>query len=174
MGFKISWIGFDGPSKAEVLVIAGLRDTGQPDEFNETPLSGAEFPGGWFILFANNFDFVTPRRLSQLSANCRIVACQLHEGVMVSAAHGYERGNRLWELTHNGQEGVDDLSISGSPPPSFDAIRRRLAQEQESTTGDVDYIFDIPVEVAGSICNYRHDRVMYDWGQPQFIRLDPR
>jgi len=174
MGFKISWIGFDGPSKPEVLAIAGLQDTGQPDEVNEAPFSGAEFPGGWFILFSNDFDFVTRERLTKLSTACRIVACQVHEGVMVSAAYGYERGRCAWELGHDAQQDIYDLTVTGLPPPPFNSIRRRLTQQQESTTGDVDYIFGIPVVVAESVCNYRHDRWMYDWGHPQFTRLTAR
>jgi hypothetical protein len=170
MGFKVSWIGFDGIGKTEVLQSAGLQDTGEPDEATEAPFSGAEIPGGWFILFANDFDFVSRKRLARLSFDCRIVACQVHEGVMVSAAYGYERGNRVWEIAHDGQRGTNDLSVVGSPPPSFESIRRRLTQEQEAEAGDVDYIFDIPVEVAAAICNYRHDR----WGIARFTRLAAR
>lgn len=171
MSFKVSWIGFDGKAKADVLQSAGLRDTGEPDEATEAPFSGAEMPGAWFILFANDFDFVSRKRLAQLSIDCHLVACQVHEGVMVSAAYGYERGNRVWELVHDGQRGRDHLSVFGSLPPSFDEIRRRLTQQQEAEAGgDVDYTFDIPVEAAAAVCNYRHDR----WGIAQFTRLDPR
>ena len=171
MSFKVSWIGFDRKGKAEVLQSAGLHDTGEPDEANEAPFSGAEMPGGWFILFANDFDFVSRKRLAQLSADCRVVGCQVHEGVMVSAAYGYERGNRVWELVHDGQRSMDNLSVFGAPPPSFDEIRRRLTQQHEAEAGgDVDYIFDIPVDVAAAVCNYRHDR----WGIAEFTRLAAR
>ena len=171
MGFKVSWIGFDGKSKPGVLEMVGLKDTGEPDEVNEAPFSGAEIPGGWFILFSNNFDFVTPDRLARLSVDCHIVACQVHEGVMVSAAFGYEHGHRVWELAHNAQQSVNDLTVAGSPPPSFEPIRRRLTQEQEAAIG-VDYIFDIPVETAAAVSGYRHDRWSFEWGRPQFIRLE--
>jgi hypothetical protein len=173
VGFRISWIGFDGKRKASALEMAGLKDAGEPDEFNETPFSGAEIPGGWFILFSNDFGFVSRERLAQLSIDCRIIACQVHEGIMFSAAYGYERSNRMWELAHDAQQGIDDLSVSGSPPPSFESIRRRLTQRQETTFGGaVDYIFDIPVEVAAAICGYRYGRLKFEWGTPQFSRLD--
>jgi hypothetical protein len=81
---------------------------------------------------------------SGVSVACRFVACQAHEGIMVSAAYGYERG-------------------------------RRLMQEQETTAGGVvDYIFDIPVEVPAAVCKHRHDRWKYEWGAPQFTRLEVR
>jgi hypothetical protein len=170
VGFKISWIGFDSRGKTEILQSVGLHNTGEPDEANEAPFSGAEVPGGWFILFSNDFDFVSRKRLAQVSADCRIVACQVHEGVMVSAAYGYARGDRVWEVVHDAQRSVNDLSVFGSPPPSFESIRRRLTQEQEAEAGDVDYIFDIPVEAAAAVCDYRHDR----WGIARFTRLDTR
>jgi hypothetical protein len=175
VGFKISWIGFDGRGKTSALEIVGLKDTGEPDEVNEAPFSGAEIPGGWFILFSNDFQFVSRERLAQLSIDCRIIACQVHEGIIFSAAYGYERRNRVWELAHNAQQSIDDLSISGSPPPSFESIRQRLTRRQEARAGSgVDYIFDIPVEVATAICKYRYGRLKFEWGTPQFTRLDVR
>src|SRR5579864_793955 len=59
-----------------------------------------------------------------------------------------------WELSHNAQYSIDDLSVFGSPPSSFESIRRRLTREQEATAGGVDYIFDIPVEVAAAVRKY--------------------
>jgi hypothetical protein len=175
VGFKISWIGFDGKGKSVALEMLCLQATGEPDEANEAPFSGAEFPDGWFILVANDFEFVSPDRLAQLSVDCRVVACQVHEGIMVSAAYGYEHGNCVWELAHEALQGIDDLSVVGSPPPSFESIRRRLTQEQETKVGDgVDYIFDIPLEVAAAVCKYRHDQWEYEWGVPQFTRLEAR
>lgn len=174
MGFKVSWIGFDGKGKTSALEAVGLQDTGEPDRANEAPFSGAEIPGGWFILFSNNFQFVSRERLAKLSVDCSIVACQVHEGTMVSGAYGYEHGSHVWELVHNSQQSINDLSVSGSPPPSFQSIRQRLMQEQQATAGGVDYIFDIPVEVAASVCKYRHDQWKFEWGEPRFVRLDVR
>jgi hypothetical protein len=142
---------------------------------NETPFSGAEFPGGWFVLFSNDFGFVSSERLAQLSADCRIVACQVHEGIMFSAAYRYQGGRRVWKLAHNAQQSIYDLSISGLPPPSFESIRRRMTRKQEATPGGgVDFIFDIPVEIAAAVCGFRHDRWTYEWGRPQFTRLEVR
>ena len=175
MGFKISWLGVAGKSKASVLDTVGLKDTEEPEEVPESPFSGAEIPGGWFILFSNDFDFVSRARLAQFSIDCRIVACQVHEGIMFSAAYGYERGARIWELAHFAQQGIYDLSVSGSPPPSFESVRRRLTQKQQETAGGgVDYIFGIPLEVAADICKYSHDRWQFEWGRPQFTRLEAR
>jgi hypothetical protein len=49
-------------------------------------------------------------------------------------------------------------------------------QKQQTTAGgetlSFDCTFDIPVEVAAAVCKYRHDRWKFEWGKPQFTRLD--
>ena len=49
-------------------------------------------------------------------------------------------------------------------------------QKQQTTAGgetlSFDYTFDITVEVAGAFCKYRHDRWKFEWGKPEFTRLD--
>lgn len=170
MGFKISWIGFDGKGKTTVLELIGLKDTEEPDEVNEALFSGADIPGGWFILFSNDFQFVSRERLARLSADCRIIGCQVHEGIMFSAAYGYKRGKRVWELRYHARHmNIDDLSVFGSPPPSFESIRQRLTRRPEVAAGD---IFDIPSEVAATVCGYSCGQFQFDWGRPQFTRLE--
>jgi hypothetical protein len=174
MGFKVSWFAFHNISKEDVLQRLTLVDTGIVDEANESPVSGTEIPGSWFILFANDFEFATSQRLSSLSANCRLVAGQVHEGIMYSAACGYEHGTSVWELSHDAQEGVYSLTSSGSLPPCFEQIRENLIGKQDAAGGqssDVDYVFDIPVEPAYALCGYCHDKWRFDWGERKFIRL---
>lgn len=75
MGFSISWIGFHGITKAEVLSRTSLRDTGVPDDALESPFSIAEFPDGWIILHSNDFNYASPARVAPLSSGCRVIAC---------------------------------------------------------------------------------------------------
>src|SRR5882762_4118465 len=53
---------------------------------------------------------------------------------------------------------------------------QRQMQKQQTTAGgetlSFDYTFDIPVEVAAAVFKYRHDRWKFEWGKPQFTRLD--
>lgn len=177
MGFSISWIGFHGLTKAEVLELVGAVDTGVVDEANEAPLSGAEIPRGWYILFSNDFSYVSKELLKSRSARGVVIACQVHEGCMVSAACGYDRGTERWAVRHVSEIGIRDLTISGSPPPAFAAIRDRLSGQQNADGGAdarVDYFFDIPIETASAVCAYRHDRWKFDWGRPVFTVLNTR
>ena len=177
MGFRISWVGFHGLPKSDVLQIISGIDSGTLDEANEAPFSIAEIPGEWCILFSNDFEYASAETLKSLSARGALVACQVHEGVMFSAAYGYERSELKWSLTHNSDNGVRDLGVSGSPPREFAEIRDRLSKAQEDEGGDnadVDYFFDIPVETAEALCTYRHDRWKFDWGQPTFTVVNVR
>jgi hypothetical protein len=177
VGFKISWVAFNGLSKEDALRTLNATDTGEADEYNETPFSGAELPGGWYIVFSNDFGFVTPTLLESLSSNCTLIACQLHEGIMFSASYGFSHGIGQWVVVHDRQDGIRDLTVKGTPPEAFEDIRVRISQEQDDNGGDesdVDYYFDVPVDLAESICGYRHDRVEFAWGAPQFTVLDVR
>ncbi len=179
MGRCISWIGFRGTTKDHILARLGLRDTGEPDEYNEEPVSGAEIPGGWYVVFSNDFDFVSLERLAHLSKDCLVVGCQAYEGMMISSAYCYENGADLWAVTHDSNEAIDDLFVDGTPPPEFETIRDRLTQQQREegarAAGDelgVDYVFDIPIETAATVCPYRYDEHRFDWGEPNFTRLE--
>ena len=61
MGYKISWIGFQGQSKPQVLDLIGGTDTEVVDEANEADFSVAEIPDAWTMLFSNDFDFVSEK-----------------------------------------------------------------------------------------------------------------
>jgi hypothetical protein len=175
LGFKVSWIAFAALEKEAVLRLAGLRDTGKVDEFYEAQFLGAALPGGWYVLFVKDPLYTWPERLSAFSAQCRLVACQVHEGIMWSASWGYAHGICEWALWHDSDEGGEHLSVEGKPPEAFTGIRDAAFKEQQvpqSGRFQIDYIFDIPVDTAQSVCGFRHDRSEYDWGQTVFTQLE--
>jgi hypothetical protein len=177
MGFSISWIAIRGIPKAEVCARLALRDSQESDEANESPISGASLPTGWFLLFLNQVThpFVKVDALRQLSKGCEVVGGQVEEHVMVSAAFCYQDGHRLWNITHESDKGKNNLEVDGSLPEQFEDIRAKCFSEQrrddEEGDGDVDYIFEIPLEVAESVCGYKHDQWEFDWGQPAFTKF---
>ena len=173
MGFSISWFGFQGKSKARVLALFGLRDLGTVDAANEALFSVAELPTGWTVLFVNDYEFGGDASLlAQVSARSYVVACQAEEHMMASAAHGYRRGRREWEVVHHSSYGRDDLEVTGNPPAQLAEIHRRLAANNQKQDPDawprVDYLFDVPVELAESETGFRHDRWSFVWGEPAF------
>jgi hypothetical protein len=175
MGFSISWFGFENKSKAEVLALFGLRDLGTVDEANGALFSVAELPTGWTILFVNDYEFGGDAEvLAEVSRVGYVVACQAEEHVMASAARGYRDGREEWQVVHDSSRGRDDIAVRGQPPARLTKIRRRLAAQQQEP-GEwprVDFLFDVPVELAASETGYRHDRHRFDWGQPQFTAAE--
>ena len=99
---------------------------------------------------------------------------------MFSSAFGFSDGAFRWKVAHDSDEGVYHLDVEGAPPATFDGIAARMRAEQAEddekarqrpTSMSVDFIWDIPVELANSLCRYRHDEDA-DWGKPEFRILE--
>jgi hypothetical protein len=177
LGFSISWLAVRGKAKDKILEALSLVDTNQIDEANESPISGATIPDGWYVIWLNRFDhaLASHSSVSGLSSYCEIVGCQVEEHVMVSLAHLYRDGVKSWSVMHDSQKSGRHLEVAGSVPDDFEEVRNRLNAEQDNEdSGDrqVDFIFDVPVETAERVCGFRHDKWEYDWGSPKFTALE--
>jgi hypothetical protein len=176
MGYSISWIAFQDKGKDDVLPLIGLIDTGEADEANESPVSAATLPTGWYVVFFNDYFFPTPERLAKFSVGCVVIACQVEEHMMASASFFYKNGCHVWTVTHESERGRYDLSVDGDLPDLFPDLRDGLLKQQDDAGGgkaDVDFVFDVPVQLAAKLCGYQHDRWKFDWGEPVFSRLEP-
>ena len=175
MSFDVSWAAFSKVRKQEVLAAANLQDTGEHDEANEAPFSCAELPNGWTVLYANSSTY-TYENIKRISANHAVLSVIIQEYVPTSLAAFHVRGEEIWSVYHEGNAGVLDLTLTGAVPPQTTAIRDRLSvmQQSEGKASRVDHMFDVPVELAESICGYRHDRWRFSWGQPVFTVAKPR
>ncbi len=169
MGFKVSWIGFQGLDKAAALEQLEFVETGNIDHEQEAPFSLAELPSGWLVIFANDPGWATPGRVGALSMGGVAVGCQMSEVVMYSAAWGYEGGLPQWSLVHYRDENKE-LEVGGVPPVEFSAIRDEATRDQEREGAGVDYIFEVPVALTAAICGFRPDRLLPGL-QPVFREL---
>lgn len=178
MGFSISWIAFQNRSKADVLAELGLADTGEPDEANESPISGAELPTGWYVLFFNDHahPFAGDASLQRFSAQGAVLGCHVEEHVMVSDSVLYENGVRRWRATHDAQQKRDHLAVEGTLPAALAEIQAQCLKAWEEAGGKeagYDYVFEVPLELAKRLCGYKHDEVEFEWGEPEFTCLEP-
>jgi len=174
MGFDISWVGFNGISRADGLKRLGMIDTQRVDEANEAPFSLAQLPNNWLILFVNDFEFASDARLARLSKDATVIGCKISEGIMYSDAALFHAGKRVWAISHFGGKDLYDLKIEGTLPPEIEQVRSRLMAEQKAQvqgSPPVDLVFDIPVEAARLVTSYRHDQWKFDWGEPVFNAL---
>ena len=181
MGFSISWLAVRGVTSAQILPLVGARGTGQFEDIPESPLLGADLPDGWYLLFANRFDFLETAPLGALSADTTLVGCAVEEHVMTSYATGWYAGRRRWLVVHEAERSIRHLHVEGDPPPEFVAIRARQtarqdaappARERERGHVGVDYVFDVPVELARALTGFRHDRDVQGPGFKGFERLE--
>ena len=162
MGYSQSWLAVKGKPPTAVLETLGLRGTGTREEIAESPIVGAELPNGWYLVVAgrSGHRLMRDQTLQRLSAGCDVVTGDVEEHVMVSVATGWKDGQRVWSVTHDAQRDMEHLQTEGELPAVFTSIRDRLRSEQQKAGGrkaDVDYIFDVPVELAQTLTGYRHD-----------------
>jgi hypothetical protein len=162
MGFAISWLAVSGKAPEQVLKELRLNRTGENEEIPESPISAAQLPNNWFLVFINEFGspIVSENSLANLSTNCKVVSCQVEEHVMFSSAALFSNGVESWRVVHDAQEGICNLSTNGQLPGEFAGVYTSLKDKQEKAGGveaDVDYIHDVPVTLAQVVTSFRHD-----------------
>jgi hypothetical protein len=112
-------------------------------------------------VIANDCNYADRAPLKRLSRGAEVVACAVEEHIMVSGASGYTDGEEQWCMTHDPERGLNHLAIYGDPPKGAVAIHKRADAKQAADGGDeseVDYLFEVPVEVAAKLTGFRHDR----------------
>jgi hypothetical protein len=155
MGFRISLLAAKA-EKAVVLSHLGLTDAGQADEANEAPLSAAQLPSGWTIVWANDCDWADAKRLDGMMPRPAIAALMVHEGVMAADLRVDDGADR-WSVSY----GVDEEGeLAGDWPATFASIvAEAQARERDDESGEVDHLFDIPVAIMEEITGHRYDAV---------------
>lgn len=159
MNFRLSWIGFRDLPVAEALDRAGLIEDPLASDFSVTRLDN-----GWTVLIADDEElgFMTPRRMAALSSGLEVVGVTLLERFTTSMACGYRDGERLWAVFHDPEmaDGSDNLDVEGEPPPVFAEILEPLRGRQarsDARRGDVDLLYDAPLDLAQALVGFRHD-----------------
>ena len=157
MGFRLSWVAVRGKSREEIHQELALSATGIYEEFPESPCTGALLPDGWYLVVKDCGFYDEHKQLAKLSMKGVAIACFVHEGIMVSQATEWRNGKKIWSVIHNSQKAPGHLEAHGELPPGYPSLRQQLEAEQAAQGREVDYIFDIPVELAKSLTGYRHD-----------------
>lgn len=168
MGFNMSWVFVDGVDQDALYTALDLVPTDlRPDHYDlgtsSVPLAGSRLKSGWSAVFAQyslvmDAMFGTkPPRIARLPPGSRCVTCVVLEHAMISYAGFWQHGRPVWEVRH---DGGDHLEALGDLPSNFSAIRdAALAQQREQKTGPwaVDHLFEVPLDTAATVTNYRHD-----------------
>jgi len=169
MGDSTIWLAFQGIPQAAVLDRLQLQPATEP----ELEIFGAALPDHWHLVLGQGLNFMDDAIMNRVCADCFGVSCFLDSRVMVSAAAGWENGRRVWSALHDSEQGIDHLETEGELPPVFMGICDALVAKQKAQ-GDrprVDYLFDIPIELAAAITGFHHDRGT-TIGYPDFELLE--
>ena len=173
LGFSFTSVAVQGGTRDSVLATMGLRGTDTFEEIPESDITGAALPSGWYLVTTNRgyATFAEDATLKRLSETAYVVTCFVAEHVMCSAASFWAGGRQVWVLMHEARQKIEHLETKGNLPPIFAQISERLRAEQAAAGGrkaGVDYIFNIPVEMAAHLTCDRHDRVMPGLGARAF------
>ena len=159
MGFSGSWIAVRGVSPEHVNAALQLRFSGSREDVRESDRTGARLPSGFYLVLFLRKE-LSRGFLSRISAAFPLFYAFAEEHVMYSTVASWREGKELWSVVHDAQKGVMHLDVRGAPPSSYSAIRERLFAEQAKAGSDaeVDYIFDIPVDLACELTGFRYDQ----------------
>ena len=94
---------------------------------------------------------------------------------MFSEATGWRDGQRLWSVTHKGEDGPTGIIEQGALPSEYPAIRNTFTSQQEAEGGidaDVDFLFEIPVVLVQTFIDYKHDEESPAFEEPGFELLE--
>jgi hypothetical protein len=175
MSFSLAWVAVHGVASDDFLERTGFEDTGEVDEYFEEQHSGGEIPGGWYVIVTSEIGLLEPAKLAQWSAGGRLVATVVHEATSNSLAMEWLDGKQVWSLSHDGSEGGDQLAVEGVLPDVFEELHQEaVAAQAESLKegGEVDFVFDIPLDLAAEITGFRHDEMGFDDEIPPFNALE--
>lgn len=155
MSVIVNWIAAEGLEPALLLEELGLRQVGAANDHREGRCAYSFTRKGWLLLAskAKVHDQLLPR----LAAQRPLAAGEVHSIVNYSKVEVWNAGTRLWSATHNPEEGLRGLEITGEPPREFLQIRERYLAWQAEEGAGVDCVFEAVLEMSDWLCGYRPD-----------------
>jgi hypothetical protein len=156
MGLNLCWIAVQHGQQAAILDRLGFEAIGETGDEIGVDYACAVLANGWFVFVTMDRSFLKDRLLAKVSSDGLWLGCEMSETVMFSRARAFQDGTLLWSVFHDPDQDRRGVLVEGVPPPEFRDIRQRLAAEQAMANDDtVDLMFDLPMELAASVCGYR-------------------
>lgn len=158
MAASYSWVAVRGAAKGAILKSLGLAETGavvKPGR-GAARISCAERPGGWTVVFSEDFAWADEKRVWQLSRFGFALGCQFRDQADAAAvACAATMRRELWRVSVEGQE-PRQIRISGEPPATPAVACASLFERSGGQPWSITML-QIPVELAMFVCGYRAD-----------------
>jgi hypothetical protein len=173
MGFRVALIAVRGINADTLYERYGVRRTGQCEEIAESPVCGATVSTGWQLLYLNDYPRPDSEVLAELSADAELLFCDANETCMSSFATGWENGVEKWIVFHDAQKSLTHLVTDGELPDLYASIRNTKLREQADAGGDVDHVFDVPIDLFAALTGIRYDRDLPNSTGEDYETLEP-
>jgi len=154
MGAALSYVAIRDKPDSGLLkslhIIEMPSDTDLHALYGADTINGCVFESGWFVItnYGDPQDLLSPKILKQLSAESRLVACEVEEHVMCSTAAGWINGEQVWSVVYDSQEADEEIVVTGKPPVGFSEMSAALRKELT--------FFEIPTELVHNICGFEY------------------
>jgi len=150
MGFSLSWIAVRGMTREQALEALGMEVSEEPADILEG-VAMLEWPGDWLVVLSGDDRDALGGDLAALGQLGRTyVAYGMDTDVPYASACG-RQGKSDWTLTVKPNQGR--MSVVVEVPAQLDAIIAAAKAQQADT--EIDLFFEIPAELAESICGFR-------------------
>jgi hypothetical protein len=164
MGYSLSWLAVKDVGLDRILECLQMERTNDVGEFHRRwEICHLDMNNGWQLVSFGGQDILTEQAplLERLSFLGTVVAVFVHEGAMMCAAEGWEKGARKWLVSHELDRGQTHLHTEGQLPDCFESVFAQVKEEAEANEFDCDYYFDIPVQIGFQIVGFIHDRTVF-------------
>lgn len=154
---SIGWMGVWGKEPAQVIRELGYVEAGRAEDWSSRgEVTAAQWPTGWFLVF----DWFDDKTAVALSAGCQAVLFRGSETSMSIDIVLYADGREVWRVEHDSVRDPDHMDHRGELPPEFPGILASLREQHERAAAEeeeVDYLFNVPVELGALVTGFRHD-----------------
>lgn len=165
MGLHLNWLAAQGVEKEKLLERLGLEACGWAGDELNSDYACAVLPSGWVLVVSAAYALDLNRLLPVASQDGFVLGAEVSERAMFSSLKGWRSGTALWAVTSDADQPGRELLLEGDPPDELAQIRERSVVLQAAEPDEpIDYMFDVPVELAKILCGYdANGRIALEW-----------
>jgi hypothetical protein len=163
MGYRSSWVAIRGGNLASALKTLGLRVESESNEQIYDPGHYAvNTPQGFLIIMGDGSDEMEtgqPEHAAKLSEGGEAIFFT-SDTTMCTTIAAFHNRIQTWSFDHQGSDGIQAPTVSGTLPELARAIVDDVVREQEEADDDVDIIYDGAPRIGLAITGFRHDQTL--------------